>query len=70
MGLGLGLGWCPSVGGSGGGMVGAWGSTGFCWGPGDRAGAGSCCMESSAVSFLGFDLGGREKLNQRRAREH
>lgn len=48
-------------------MVGAWGSAGSCWGPGDPAGLGSCCMESSAVSILGFDAEGREKLNQRLA---
>ena len=59
--VGLWLGSWPSERDSGGGMVGAWGSAGSCWGPGDRAGAASCCMESSAVSILGFDVEGRER---------
>lgn len=40
------------------------GSAESCWVPEDRAGAGSGCMEPSAVSILGFDLGGREKLDR------
>lgn len=48
--------------------MGVWGSAGSCWGPGDRAGAGSCCMDHSTVSILGFELRGREgKRNERQA---
>lgn len=50
--------------------MGVWGSAGSCWGPGDRAGAGSCCMDHSTVSILGFELQGREgKRNEKQAPE-
>lgn len=61
VGLSLWLDWWPSESASGGGMLGEWGNAGSCWGPGDPAGSGSCCMESSAVSILSFAL--RERRN-------
>lgn len=51
-------------------MVGVGGPAGSCWGPGDRASAGSRCMDHSTVSILGFELEGREeKRNERQAPE-
>lgn len=38
------------------------GSAESCWVPEDLAGAGSGCMEPSAVSILSFDLGGGRSL--------
>lgn len=49
--------------------MGVWGSAGSCWGPGDRAGTGSCCMDPRTVSILGFELERREgKRNEIGAR--
>lgn len=31
--------------------MGVWGSAGSCWGPGDPAGAGSCCMGTMQFRF-------------------